>query len=134
MNPKNLAIYSIILIATTAGVTRWAWPVVQKETKIEEKEVVKTRIVTQVREVVKPDGTTVRDTVITDNSEETRRRVERQVERVLHNWVVGVGATTGYDKLEPTYTLDVSRRILGPFFVGGRVGEQEAGVTVSMEF
>lgn len=134
MNNKSLVIYSIVLIGVSVAMTRHFWPSLKLETRVEQKEVVKTRIVTQIREVVRPDGSTEKITTVTDNSEETRRRTDTKTEKAPSAWLVGVGAATEWGAMSPVYNLQVSRRLFGPFFAGVSASKDQAGLIISAEF
>lgn len=126
---------AIVLVAVTAVLTRYYWPRIETQEVTVEKEVVKKDVRTVVREIVRPDGTTERNTEIIDRTRERIDRSQTITQYKQSDWVVSLGAYS--DRLQdgPHYGLVVQRRVLGPAFVGLSADtEQRYGVIVGWEF
>lgn len=136
MNYRNLAIYSLVLIALTITATKRLWPTVQSSTKIEEREVVKKDVQTVIKEVVKPDGTKETTTTIVDHSKESSKKTLEQVIAKKNDWFVAAGVEARLNNLnEPSYKIEVNRRILGDIFVGATANTQGTlGLQVGFTF
>ncbi len=136
MNLKAIVIYSVVLVALSVAGTRYLWPQIETQTKIEEKEVVRTDVRTVIREVVKPDGSKETVTEIIDKSKQSSTKESLQITTRKNDWFVtaGVAAELGNFQ-QQTYNLQVNRRILGPIFLGvsGNT-RREVGVAVGFEF
>lgn len=125
MNYRNLAIYSLVLIALTVTATKRFWPSIQSSTKIEEREVVKKDVQTVIKEVVRPDGTKETVTTIVDHSKESSKKTLEQVVMKKNDWFIAAGAEAKLNNLnEPSYKIEVNRRILGDIFVGATANTQ----------
>lgn len=115
---QRLAIIALVSFVAGGATVKHYWPTLQERTKIEEKEVVRNNIKTVTRIVERPDGS--RET-ITESTDRSTERSSRQVEQqkvAEKNWLLGITATTRLTQLQPIYGVQVSRRILGPFFIG----------------
>lgn len=86
-------------------------------------------IVTVIKEKQNKDGTTETDTTITDHSKEQQKVVET-IAAKSPEWMIqgGVGLTQG---LATVYTASVSKRLVGPIFVG-MWGTTQSTVGVSL--
>lgn len=110
------------------------------------KNVVKTeykdRIVTQnhittVTKIVKvPGGAEETTTTVIDNSKTIDNKSGSMLQEtvVQKNWLVGAGA--GLDThLQPVYSVQMNRRILGPIFIGAwGTTSKSGGLSLSLEF
>jgi hypothetical protein len=135
MSLRNLLIYSVILVILSIVLTKHYWPSVRIETKIEEREVVRNRIRTVIREVKKPDGTTETETETTDNSEHTRNRSESKSQKPPTAWHASLSARSELPFSQPEYVIQLERRILGPFFLGGGYAtDKTVSLSLGMEF
>lgn len=110
----------------------------QVETKVEvqEKEVVKTQVQTRIVHVKAPDGTERTETVTIGTSTEQRDSRLSLLQNKRAQYVVGVGVAAPLaDFKAPEYSLLVSRRILGPLFVGVTAStDKTVGALVHFEF
>lgn len=119
---KTIAIGICAAFALGAS-TRYLFPA----TKTVENIVTKDHVVTVVKQIKNKDGTTETDTTTTEDKNTTDNKVAIVAIRAISNWHVGAGANIGLN-LQPSYSVQVDRRILGPVFVGisgdtiGRVG------------
>lgn len=122
--------------------------VTKVETKVKvvevEVEKTKTEVRTIVKEVVKPDGTKVKET-ITENIEESKKKTKNQseaerselkvVENVKPQWKAQV--QVGLETIQvPSYRVGIERRVFGPIFAGAysRTDFKDYGISISMEF
>jgi len=107
---------------------------------IKEVEVIKRDVRTVIKEVVRPDGTKETDTVIEDRTRErTRTDSDRSNETIVTNekpqWKVDLSTRTKIQDLIPVYGASVSRRIIGPVFVGvNGWTDSSFGLSVGLEF
>lgn len=135
MNWKNIAIYTIVVAVVSAAATRYYWPQIQTQIKIEEKEVIKKDVRTIIRERTNPDGSTEKETEIIDKSKEKITKEFQSITVKKKDWFVAGGATINIDDVKPVYNLQVNRRILGPFYLGASVNtRKDIGVQVGFEF
>lgn len=111
MQKKILSYIIILIIGVGIGT------IVPKKNIIEEKIVYKDRTTTVTKEVIveRPDGTkeTYRDIVKKEKNNTTIDKKEKTIPK--NDWVVGVK----YELFRPVpvYTVDVSRRVVGDFYV-----------------
>lgn len=129
---QNLKVIGIAVLAALGlgyGIGRYVQSP-RIETKIEEREVIKTDVVTVIKESTNKDGTVVKETVIKDNS--VKKSDKEKSELIITNvpqWRIN-GA---YDINNRSYMLGVDRRVLGPIFIGAgynTVGSVYVGVSV----
>ncbi len=113
MNYKLIAGIALICFIAGFAVSHKYAPVIK--TEIQEKEVIKNNVVTVVKEIVKPDGTKEVDTTTTDTSTSVATSDSKQEAPAQHNWFVAAGRRVA---LEPIYTLEINRRMLGPLTLG----------------
>jgi len=139
------------LMGAAYGVGRYLQPakvitkteVKEKVVEVEvEKEKKETRTIK--REIERPDGTKIKETIeeeikqeetVVREEEERESKETKIVENLKPQWKAGIA--TSLRKFKPdTYTIEVERRITGPFFIGAysRTDLKEYGVSVSMEF
>lgn len=118
-----------------AALTKYYYPNIESKTVEIEKEVIKNNIVTIVKTITKPDGTTETISETTDKStkKETSRKEAIVVAR--KDWMIGASASTKFSNLEPIYGAQVQRRILGPFYLGATAStDKTVGVSLGFEF
>jgi hypothetical protein len=117
---KKLAISVVVLCIAAGAVIGSKWGA-----QIETRTVTKDRIVTQIKEVVRPDGTVERDTTRTED-----RRTDA-VTIAKKDWIVKAGY--GIAPV-PYYGAGVYRRVFMDVFVGVEAstrGEVMAGVLIT---
>lgn len=134
---KSAIIYTLVVAALAVGITKYTWPTVQTQIKVEEKEVVKRDIRTVIKERTKADGTTERETIIVDNSKETKERVTEQKTMKKNDWFIGGGLEIRSSRqlANPIYKIEVNRRVLGDFFVGVSAStDRSLGVQIGFSF
>jgi hypothetical protein len=118
----------------------WHAYVGRTESKIEEKTNWKTvtewkpgNVVTQTVYVDRDRTEATRTDTATTDGKLKERIVEKIVEKTKLveskplDWLVGAGAGTAFKDAKPIYTVEVGRRIVGPFFLKGQV--QGAGLS-----
>lgn len=127
---------TIVAVAVlSVAATKYYFPNIESKTEFVEKEVVKTDIVTVTKEVVRPDGTKEVITTTTDKSvsKSDTRNTELKMD-VKSNLLVTAGVLSNF-KDKPEYMLGVSKRVLGPAFVGATYQTNNTyGLTVTVEF
>jgi hypothetical protein len=135
MNWKNVAIYTVVVATVSAAVTRYYWPQVETQIKIEEKEVIKRDVRTIIKEITKPDGTKETETEIIDNTTESRKKELESLKLKKKDWFIAGGATVNINDVNPVYNVQVNRRILGSFYLGASVNtRKDVGVQIGFEF
>ena len=136
MTTKNTIILLILVAVASAGITRYLFPQIEFKNTETTKEVVRNDIKTEVRLVERPDGTKETITFITDKSTKKETTKSETIIAAKPQWMFDIGARAKLDDLNGlVYDLQVQRRILGPFFLGGRVStDKSVGVSIGMEF
>lgn len=79
-------------------------------------EVIKEKIVTQIRTVKSPDGTVIIDETKTEDRKTETKAVIPVIES---KWHISADVSYGID-LKPLYGLQVERKVLGPMYLGVR--------------
>lgn len=135
MNTKIVVILVVAVAAVSAGLTRYYFPQVQYKDVEVVKEVVRTDIHTVTKTIERPDGT--KETII-DSTDKTVKHETSSKEVTIaakNQWMFDVGARTKLTDMVIVYDLEVQRRIIGPFFLGAKVGtDSSVGLSVGMEF
>jgi hypothetical protein len=127
---KILAALILGLIAGAALTHRFAPRV---EVRTETEEVVRKDVHTIVKYVKRPDGSEETVTETTDRSKEKKQSTVEISPPSM--WAASVSVASHLDRRDPVYNLTVSRRVLGPFFLGIGGNTDGAGnVTLTMEF
>jgi hypothetical protein len=106
------------------------------ETVVEQREVTKYQVVTQIKEVVKPDGTKITDTTIVDTGKSTKD-TSASVTVARPPPMNRAAITVNTEKFaEPhSYTLTYERRFIGPVWIGASYNTKQVyGLTVAIEF
>ena len=138
MSLRNVLILSVILCVVTFVTTRYYFPQVETRTEVVEKEVVRTDVRTIIKEVVKADGTKEKTTEIIDKTKRTDESKKTDVKLAKKDWHVSVLYTRNVSENQAGYTLNVSRRQLGPWFLTGSMGrignDTNLGIGIGMEF
>lgn len=124
-----------VLAAATlgAGVTKYYWP----NNVTTEIEVIRNNIVTEVREIVRPDGSKETTTVTTDKT--TKKETATQTTVALKpKYHASISATRSVDALtsdKTIYGAQLDYNILGPFTVGVRADtSKQVGLVVGVSF
>lgn len=134
---KSLSLYTLIVAALSVGVTKYMWPTVETQVKVEEKEVIKRDVRTVIKERTKPDGTQEKETIIVDNSKESSVRKFEEKTLKKKDWFVAAGAEVrGFDRFsDPIYKLEINRRILGDIYLGISAStDKSVGVQLGFSF
>lgn len=139
--------YKVLLVVGVAvagyAFGRYAQPAkveIKTETVIKEVTVEKKNVVTEIKEIKHPDGTTETDTKITDltntvNKNTSDSKSESTTTYSKPQWKVQALLSTQVSQFGPVYGIDVEKRILGPISAGvwGNV-DKKFGASVSIEF
>lgn len=133
---KSVAIYTLVIAALTVSATKYMWPTVQTQVKVEEKEVIKRDVRTVIKERTRPDGTTEKETVIVDNSKESSTKTFEQKIMKKNDWFVAAGVEARNLQFNnPIYRVEVNRRVLGDIFIGVSANtDRSLGVQVGFSF
>lgn len=116
-----------LLLAFMFGLGRYTAPV-----KIEEKQIVTKETEFITREIVKPDGTIVKETIKKDTSTKENQTI---VDNKKAGFRVAVIPQYNFSTKQTTYGATVEKRIMGNIFAGIYVDTNKiAGIVVSMEF
>jgi len=133
---KSVAIYTLVIAALAVSATKYMWPTVQTQVKVEEKEVIKRDVRTVIKERTRPDGTTEKETVIVDNSKESSTKTFEQKIMKKNDWFVAAGVEARNLQFNnPIYRVEVNRRVLGDIFIGVSANtDRSLGVQVGFSF
>lgn len=132
---KQTLLWCCLSSAAACALTRYYWPTVRVETQIVEQEVIKRDVVTVVKEITRPDGTKETATVTTDKSKLNNSVVQQTSAKEPSKWLIGAGASYNFAERANDYSIQVSRRIAGPFWLGVQgTTNGGAGVLLTMEF
>lgn len=139
MNTKYVIILMIVVAAASAGLTRYYFPQVEFKNTETVKEVVRNDVRTIVKEVTRPDGSKEVVTEIVDKSTKKETSTSETLIVKKPQWMFDIGARANLDNVSNrdtfVYDLQVQRRILGPFFLGGKVAtDKSVGISIGMEF
>ena len=97
-------------------------------------------IVTITHTVKEPNGTIITNTKTTDKSTQTQIGVSKENNSITRtaskpNWKIEGLAGLKWGSSGPVYGIGVSKRILGPIFVGGwGLSDKTVGVSVGIDF
>lgn len=152
MKTRTIVILALVLAGVAYAVGRYLQPakvITKTEVKTEvvevEVEKTKTEYRTIVKEIIKPDGTKVKET-ITENIEESKKKntteakqeskTEKIVENLKPQWKVQVMADFTQIDEPANYRVGIERRIIGPIHAGAwsETNFNSFGLSVSMEF
>ena len=127
MNLKRTLVLCLISAGIGGYLVKQYLPTETIKTEVQEKE----KIVTIIKKIVAPDGTTTEETTKTED-----RVTDTDVVAVLAppppNW--HISAQYMPDAI-PAYGVQIERRILGPVFVGvGANTRKELNISVGFEF
>jgi hypothetical protein len=126
---RRYIIIAIIAAAAGAAITKTYFI----STKIEtvEKEVIKDRIITVIKERKNPDGSSEKETIIDETKKEVRDKKETVVlAPPAPDWSVGLASD-----LKQLYRLDVQRRVVGPVHAGVWADtSKQVGLSVRIDF
>lgn len=111
---------------------------IKPEVKTEVKEVSVDKIITKVvtKEITRPDGTKEVVTV-TDRDEKVVKTNTNTIIVDKNKWIATIDVSKSFRDLteKEVYGLNVSRRIIGDVFVGGRVTtNRDVGVVIGVQF
>lgn len=122
-----MSVKIVILLCVASAVA--AGSLVYKYARqVETKKVVKDNVVTVVREVIKPDGTVIRDSKTVDKSVKTIEAAP--LAAIKPDWLVKVGY--GIDK---NYSFGVAKRVMGNVYVGAEASQSGVlSATVTITF
>jgi len=136
MNLRNTIILMVLVAAASAGITRYYFPQLEFKNTETVKEVVRNDVRTIVKEVVRPDGSKEIVTEVIDKSTKKESSTSETIKAAQKQWLVSIGARAKLsDRDALTYELEAQRRILGPFYLGGKIGSDKSiGLSVGMEF
>lgn len=117
----------VLLLAFMFGLGRYTAPA-----KIEEKQIVTKETEYITREIVKPDGTVVKETIKKDTATKENQTV---VDNKKAGFKVSLIPQYSFDTKKTTYGATVEKRIMGNIFVGIYADtDKKIGATISMEF
>lgn len=119
MSIKYIAILSIVLVVSTAALTRYYFPQIQVKTVETTKDVIHTDIQTVTKQVTLPSGEIDLTTVTTDHSQhvETGNKSTTVMVKPKLN-VSGLVGVSIHDPGLPIYGISASKEVLGPITVG----------------
>lgn len=131
MSLKTVMIVAIVSFCIGGALSHLWLPRVEE--RVQEKVVTKNHIVTEIKEVVKPDGTKETDTTITDTSTK-KEDSSRLIQRNAPQWQAYLGVRTSLE-LQPIYQFGAARRLFGPVLLGVSVStDKTVGAFIVIEF
>jgi hypothetical protein len=117
----------VLLLAFMFGLGRYTAPV-----KVEEKQIITKETEYITREIVKPDGTIVKETIKKDTATKENQTI---VDNKKAGFKVAIIPQYNFGTKETIYGATVEKRILGNVFAGVYADTNKTvGVVVSMEF
>ncbi len=117
----------VLLLALMFGLGRYTAPA-----KIEEKQIVTKETEYITREIVKPDGTVVKETIKKDTATKENQSI---VDNKKPEYKVSLIPQYNFDTKQTIYGASVEKRILGNVFAGVYAdSNKQIGVVISMEF
>lgn len=139
MSTRNTIILLILVAIASAGLTRYYFPSVQFKNTETIKEVVHNDIQTVVKTIERPDGTKETTETTVDHSTKQETSKSQTIIAAKPQWMFDVGARANLEHISDrdtiVYDLQVQRRVLGPFYVGGKIStDKSVGVSLGMEF
>jgi hypothetical protein len=118
---------AFFLIGTAFAIGRYTAPV-----KVEEKQVITKETEYITREIAKPDGTIVKETIKKDTA---TKDTQKTVDNKKPDYKVSVIPQYNFSDKKMVYGASVEKRIVGPFFVGIYADtNSNVGASISMEF
>ena len=133
----------LVVAATGYGFGRYVQPAkVTVKTEIITKEVEhkQNNIITDTKEIKKPDGTieidtTTEDKSVTNTTTNIDQKTVQSVENLKPQWKISGTAGFRVNRVGAVYGVLVERRIIGPIFVGlyGN-DDKQGGLTIGLEF
>lgn len=118
---RNVALGVIVSIAVGVAIDEYY----SKGTQISDTITKNNDIVTIIKQKKNVDGSSQTDTTIIDKSKESEKLVA-VLPKDVPNWFLSAGAGVGQG-LKTEYTFSVSRRVLGPVFIGAWGSTEKAG-------
>jgi hypothetical protein len=132
MNLKAVIALLVVALATGMYVGKTMFPAVK--TVEVEKEVQSNNVVTVTREVIKPDGTKVLESTVTDKTK-LLKEASKVVVVGKPNWHISGGVERNGLTAPNVYSLQVERRVLGELFLGVKASsDSSVGVVVGYSF
>lgn len=135
MNAKTVMILCVVTAALSAAVTEQYFP--KTKTVEVQRDVIQNDIQTVIKTVRLPTGEVDSTTTIVDHT----KRIDIDTKTtttasIPPNWLVSATADVPhFDLTKPAYGAQVSRRVLGPVFLGFQLNTRgEAGLSLGMEF
>jgi hypothetical protein len=114
-----------------AALILWLAPRVEEKVEYRDREVVKTRTITRIKE--RPGGG--KDTEIIEEGEASKDTSLNVVKLAQKRYLLGVGASSPWSfKLEPEYSVTGGLRIAGPFIGALTVSKERVQIGVLYEF
>lgn len=130
---KNYIIVGFVCLLIGGTASKFLFPTIQEKIVEVEIEVIKRDVVTEVREIVKPDGSKEIVTIIKDKSQE-KKESSKVVTIAKSEWHVSAAALTPNTK-DIYYQVQIERRVLGNIHVGVLANTNSAyGISIGYEF
>lgn len=130
---RTVTLLVLIAVIVTAGVSHYYYPLTK--TIEVEREVIKNNIVTVTHTVKEKDGRVDIITTTTDKSQKIESNTKTKSINLQTNWLVSGLYETDIHALQPTYGLQVNRRILGPVFISAVLNTKgSVGLGLGFEF
>lgn len=130
---KNNIIIGLICLLAGGLAGKLLFPTIQEKIVEKQVEVIQKDIVTETKEITKPDGTKEIITIITDKSQE-KKESSKVVLISKPDWHLSVAAISPNVK-DIHYQIQIERRVLGNIHIGLLANtNKEIGAVIGYEF
>jgi hypothetical protein len=139
---KSVLILLALIISFASG--RYLTPTkIQEKIVIQEvvKESSKSELEHTTREIKKPDGTIIREVILSDKKETAKEQSRSELKEKLvltdkPNYRIGIIPKYSLETKEINYPVTIEKRIYGPVFIGVYINPnlKEFGIPISVEF
>jgi hypothetical protein len=130
VNYKHIVALTLTVAVLGYATGRYLQPA---EIQIKEREVIKRDVVIVERKITKPDGTIVEEKTTSDKSKIENEKQSKTTNRA--NYLISANVSTDFKTEHPMYAVSISKRFVGPLFVGATVNtKKELGLLLTLEF
>lgn len=130
---KNNIIIAVVFLLIGGTASKWLFPTIKEKIVEKEVEVIKRDVVTEIREITKPDGSKETVTVVIDKSQE-KKESSKTVTIAKSEWHASISTLTPNVK-DIYYQVQVERRVLGNIYVGALANTKGSyGISIGMDF
>jgi hypothetical protein len=132
---KKFAVTGIVGVALGMALVHYLYPRIESRVEYRDRVKVETKVITRIKVVKSPDGSTTTDTEIIDTGSSTRDTSLVALKLAQKQYIVGAGAGFAWGRFEqPEYNLTFGRRIVGPVLGAITVSKERVSLGVLYEF